>query len=172
MRDKILDAAQIRIAAVGYNAVSFRDLAADVGVKSASVHYHFPQKSDLGVALVARYTERFQTALDQIDQTDARTAMVGFCALYADALIVDQSLCLCAILGAETISLPAELRAKVEGFFDMNVAWLDQLYARHGIKSPAPWDIVASLEGAMIVGTATRKNAVMETTTARILADF
>lgn len=172
MRNKILDAAQTRIAAVGYNAVSFRDLAADVGVKSASVHYHFPQKTDLGVALVQRYSDRFKLELNSIDQSDARGAMAAFCTLYANALIVDQSLCLCAILAAETVGLPAELRGEVGEFFDMNVAWLGRLYARHNTLGPAPWDVVASLEGAMIVGAATRKNAVMETTTARILANF
>ena len=28
----------------GFHGFSFRDLAADVGIKSASVHYHFPIK--------------------------------------------------------------------------------------------------------------------------------
>ena len=54
----LLNAAERRVRRSGYNAVSFRDLADDVGIKSASVHYHFPQKADLGVALVERYARR------------------------------------------------------------------------------------------------------------------
>jgi len=67
MRERILSAAEKRVRTVGFNAVSFRDLANDVGVKSSSVHYHFPQKEDLGEQLVKRYSERFQARLDQID---------------------------------------------------------------------------------------------------------
>lgn len=28
----------------GYNGLSFRELAKEVGIKSASIHYHFPTK--------------------------------------------------------------------------------------------------------------------------------
>ena len=38
----------------GYNGFSFREIAKQVGIKSSSVHYHFPTKEDLGVA-VAKY---------------------------------------------------------------------------------------------------------------------
>ena len=60
---EILDAAERAIRDRGYNAVSFRDLAAAVGVKSASVHHHFPTKADLGAAVARRYAERFLDAL-------------------------------------------------------------------------------------------------------------
>lgn len=61
--ERILDAAETRIKLTGYNAVSFRELVDAVSVKSPSVHYHFPAKADLGVALVKRYHERFFEAL-------------------------------------------------------------------------------------------------------------
>ena len=54
MRERILSAAEKRVRAVGFNAVSFRDLANDVGVKSSSVHYHLPRKQDLGEQLGKR----------------------------------------------------------------------------------------------------------------------
>src|SRR5262245_19633759 len=64
---KILDAAEEMVQTRGYNAVSFRDLAAAVGIKSASIHYYFQNKGDLGVALVKRYVERFAEARQKID---------------------------------------------------------------------------------------------------------
>src|SRR3712207_8206920 len=42
--ERIMDAAERRIRAAGYGGFSFRELAAEVGVKSASVHHHFPTK--------------------------------------------------------------------------------------------------------------------------------
>jgi len=44
----------------GYNGLSFRELAKDVGIKSASIHYYFPSKGDLGGAVAAQYTSDFE----------------------------------------------------------------------------------------------------------------
>ena len=52
--EEILEVAERHMRAGGFDAVSFRDIAAEVGIKSASVHYHFPQKADLGAAVVQR----------------------------------------------------------------------------------------------------------------------
>lgn len=42
----IMDAAERRMRIGGFNGFSFREIAADVGVKSSSVHYHFPTKEN------------------------------------------------------------------------------------------------------------------------------
>lgn len=52
-----MTAARATVQSHGYNALSFRELAKEVGIKSAIVHYHFPTKGDLGAALARRYTE-------------------------------------------------------------------------------------------------------------------
>ena len=57
----------------GVVTMSFRDLAGDVGIKSACVHYHFPTKSDLGEALVDRYSRLFKDRLDRIDTVASPT---------------------------------------------------------------------------------------------------
>jgi TetR/AcrR family transcriptional repressor of nem operon len=57
---EIMDAAERRIRTSGYNGFSFRQIAADVGVKSSSVHHHFPTKPALAAAVARRYTDRFE----------------------------------------------------------------------------------------------------------------
>ncbi|MGH1556865.1 TetR/AcrR family transcriptional regulator [Caulobacter segnis] len=56
-RETIPTAAQATVQAKGYNALSFRELAKAVGIKSASIHYYFPTKGDLGAELARRYTD-------------------------------------------------------------------------------------------------------------------
>jgi len=56
---QILDVAQEMVQTRGYNAFSYADISAQVGIRKASIHYHFPNKSDLGKEVVARYRERF-----------------------------------------------------------------------------------------------------------------
>ncbi|USG62546.1 TetR/AcrR family transcriptional regulator [Sneathiella marina] len=173
IKEKLLAAAEKRVRHVGFNAVSFRDLAADVGVKSSSVHYYFLKKEDLGEALVNRYAENFKNELDKIDANtqsliDALTAFVG---LYGRALVLGDSVCLCAILGAEVNGLAPRIRERVQAFFQMNTDWLDKRF-RNGADNPArltSLEIVAALEGAMIVSTTLGSREAFDVTAARIL---
>jgi AcrR family transcriptional regulator len=57
--EEILDVAERMARTGGYNGFSFREIAKAVGIKAASVHYHFPTKDELGAAVARRYTERF-----------------------------------------------------------------------------------------------------------------
>jgi TetR/AcrR family transcriptional repressor of nem operon len=156
MRDKILDAAEKRVRGGGFVAMSFRDLASDVGIKSASVHYHFPTKHDLGAALVARYADQFKVRLDEIDQSALRPALEAYTALYANALVMNESICLCAVMGAEAIGLPESVNQRTKAFFEMNRVWLETLLEAHGADAPAAHAnlVVAALEGGMIIASA------------------
>ena len=65
-REAILSAAKNAAQAHGYSGLNFRDLAEDVGIKSASIYYHFPSKADLGAAVARRYWEDTAAALETI----------------------------------------------------------------------------------------------------------
>ena len=157
MKDTILDAAEKRVRRSGFSNMSFRDVAQDVGIKSASVHYHFPKKQDLGVALVDRYMARFETRLTMINQNTLEAAIEEFVRLYAEALVMDESICLCAALGAEAMGIDPGLRKETGQFFKMNIEWLENLFAKHPTKTAylTATEIVATLQGAMILSATT-----------------
>lgn len=164
MKDKILDAAERRVRGSGFSDMSFRDIAADVGIKSASVHYHFPTKFDLGEALVERYASKFKAQLAEIDTSALHPALESFVALYSKALVLDESICLCAIMGAEAIGLPKNVNRKTKEFFEMNCTWLEDLFEQH-ISSREPDKaalIVATLEGAMITASVSGDRALFD----------
>lgn len=164
MRDSILDAAELRVRGGGFVAMSFRDLANDVGIKSSSVHYHFATKHELGEALVTRYTDQFRARLDEIDMGDLRAALDGFVGLYANALVLNETICLCAVMGAEAIGLPEHVNQRTKVFFKMNRDWLETLLSSHGIGSPADTAslIVSALEGGMIIASASNDRSFFE----------
>ena len=171
MKEKILDAAERRVRAAGYSEMSFRDLAHDVGIKSASVHYHFPTKPELGEALVARYARNFKTGLDAIDTGDLGTALESFVSLYASALVVDEAICLCAIMGAEANGLPERVNRETRAFFAMNTAWLEDLFRIH-LGDPRPETaelVVAALEGAMILASVSKDRGAFERVAVAVL---
>ena len=45
---RILDVAERLAQTQGYNGFSYADIAAELGITKASLHYHFASKADLG----------------------------------------------------------------------------------------------------------------------------
>ena len=64
--EKILDVAEQLIQTRGCSAFSYQDIADALKIKKASIHYHFESKTDLVIAVIERYTERFDEALKNI----------------------------------------------------------------------------------------------------------
>ncbi|MFM9942474.1 MAG: TetR/AcrR family transcriptional regulator [Hyphomicrobiaceae bacterium] len=163
MTERLLDAAEAAMRARGYHAVSFRELADDLGIKSASVHYYYRQKEDLGLAVVARYRARFFERLSTAAAPargfdDHLRAFVG---VYRAALVGSDRICLCGMLGAECSGLPPTLAAAVADFFKANVDWLvaimdskEPLRERHERATA----IVATLQGAMMMATSLKSH--------------
>lgn len=147
--DDILDAAERRIREAGYNGFSFRDIAADVGIKSASVHHHFPTKPALAAAVARRYADRFLAAIAD----DAPVS--AWRDLFRRSLREDGRMCLCGVLGAEAGALPPEVAAEAKRFFQKCADRLAQAQGGTPAKArDAGLRILASLEGAMLVARA------------------
>ncbi|MBW4615239.1 MAG: TetR/AcrR family transcriptional regulator [Desmonostoc vinosum HA7617-LM4] len=64
-RERLVDEAERLFRARGYNAVSMRDIAFEVGIRQASLYYHFPSKEQLFVAVTERMFERHRAGLQQ-----------------------------------------------------------------------------------------------------------
>jgi len=125
-RETILSAARLRAQAHGYTGLNFRDLAEDVGIKSASLHYHFPTKADLGVAVAQRYREDSATGLEKLraKTPDAAACLKRYSAVFRKALEDGNRMCMCGQMAAEYDDLPDAVKVEVKGFADDHVDWL------------------------------------------------
>ena len=174
----ILDSAERMVRQGGYNGFSYRDVAADVGIKSSSVHYHFPTKEALCETLARRYTQRFIEALGQpSEQSSARSGIEKYISLYHSALVDDGLMCLCGVMGAEYHALPELVRNQAKSFFEENITWLEQvLKLKGGLPEPElrhtyALRIIATLEGAMILSQTLENDAYFMAAVAGLL-DF
>jgi TetR/AcrR family transcriptional repressor of nem operon len=123
---RILDVAQELAQTRGYNAFSYADIAEQVGIRTASIHYYFPSKSDLGRALIGRYQRTLEQALAQIDRTtkDPRQKLRRYSALFLEMMLHQERMCLAGILAADILTLSSEMRDEVQAFFRVNERWL------------------------------------------------
>jgi TetR/AcrR family transcriptional regulator, transcriptional repressor for nem operon len=158
---RVLDVAERLVQVRGYNGFSYADIAAELGITKASLHYHFATKADLGEALIARYATRFFDALDSADSdaTSAPAKLSVYAKLYADVLR-QQRMCLCGMLAAEYPTLPPPMQSAVLEFFDHNEAWLRAVLEQGrnegslefaGPARDAARMIISGLEGALLV---------------------
>lgn len=158
-REAIMDAARLMVQANGYNALSFREVAKAVGVKSASVHYHFPTKGDLGAALARRYTEEltgYLGGLLALPDSNERWAQY-YTDVFRSPLLNDNRMCMAGIMAAEHSDLPSEVRLEVNRFIDANVEWLAAVLSQRTPNADAvairqqALAIFAAIEGAQLI---------------------
>jgi TetR/AcrR family transcriptional repressor of nem operon len=145
----------------GYNGFSYADIAAELGVTKASLHYHFATKAELGSALIDRYGAVFAQSLAAIDQahTGPCDRLRAYVALY-ETVIRGERMCLCGMLAAEVSTLPPAMQKQLNAFFDANETWLGQVLEagrrRGELRFAGPANeraraMIGALEGAMLV---------------------
>lgn len=152
-------AARLMVQSRGYNALSFRELGKEVGIKSASIHYHFPTKEELATALAQRYTEDLMLHLQHLKSSIKNTheRMTAYTEVFRAALLKNNRMCLCGMLAAERDDLSPQVQAEVEKFNAANVAWLSEVLAADGPAQAADvierraFAILSAVEGAQLV---------------------
>jgi TetR/AcrR family transcriptional regulator, transcriptional repressor for nem operon len=158
---QILDVAERLVQIRGFNAFSYADVAGELGLTNAALHYHFPSKGELGEALTARYAFRFMGALAEIDESssDPLLKLDGYVGLYADVLR-SQRMCLCGMLAADYETLSSGMQNAVADFFERNERWLAEVLKQGrdigtlsflGSPLEEARSIVSGLEGAMLI---------------------
>jgi TetR/AcrR family transcriptional regulator, transcriptional repressor for nem operon len=179
-RSRILDAGERLVQVRGFNGFSYADVATELSLTKASLHYHFPSKAELGEALITRYAERFAQALAAIDAniTPAPAKLDAYASLYAEVLRQER-MCLCGMLAAEYQTLPSPVRDAVVAFLDDNEAWLalvledgrkDGSVRFAGTAADTARSIVSGLEGAMLIARPYGAIERFETAAAQLLA--
>jgi TetR/AcrR family transcriptional repressor of nem operon len=149
MKKAIMDAAERRMQAGGFSGFSFREIAADVGIKSSSVHYHFPTKEDLAAAVIARWGENTARHIDEMFEKDPDPIRVWTKA-FRGTTFREPHMCPCTVLGASAHDLPAQVAAEVKRFFKM---CQDKMVAQ-GMSLDKATAFLSTIVGAMVVANA------------------
>jgi len=177
---RILDVAERLVQIRGFNGFSYADIAAELHITKAALHYHFAGKADLGAALIARYGNRFAEALTGLDarRGGASAKLAGYANLYLQVLRA-REMCLCGMLAAEYQTLPQPMQDAVIGFFDHNETWLEDVLEQGlqdgslqfaGSARDTARMIMGGLEGAMLVARPYGDIARFQAAAAKLLA--
>ena len=164
VKTAIMDAAERRMQLGGFGGFSFREIAADVGIKSSSVHYHFPTKEDLAAAVIRRWAEETSKFIDEELEKDPDPVRAWTNAFRGTALS-EGRMCPCTALGAASQDLPPEVAREVKGFFKM---CLDKLVAE-GLSPSNAAEVLSTITGALVVANALADTAAYDRATSDLL---
>ena len=128
----ILDIAEDHLLDRGYNGFSYKYIATSLNIKNASIHYHFPAKTDLGVAIIQRATKRFERWAGYIDGKDLPYSkkLDEFFLLFKRFVKQNQQICLGGALETDFKTLPEEMQEETRLFISGTLSWLENFLAQ------------------------------------------
>ncbi len=157
---EILDLAENLLRNRGFNGFSYAHISSALSVKNAAIHYYFPSKADLGVAVIRRARERFaQWTQEQgiVSQTPAKN-LEAFFRRYLNFLEAGQQVCLGGALETDFKTLPSAMQVETKKLATEILAWLEGILAegqeKHVFAFPGKAKdqailILSSLQGAL-----------------------
>jgi AcrR family transcriptional regulator len=154
-REQIMKLASDLLRERGFAAFSYGHIAESLGVKPAAIHYHFATKTDLGMALIGRYRDRYRRWMSEADDQDLppQEKLAGYFRIAARFSEDGKRICPGGALEAELMALPPEMQSETKAMVKDIYAWLTQVLA-DGKKAGAFRFDGAAADMAMVIGAA------------------
>lgn len=127
-KTRILDLAEQLSRRRGFHGFSYRDIADPLEIKNAAVHYHYPTKADLGVALIRRYRDLLhrRTRRFMEEGGDPRPQLEGLFQVYVRDTL-NQTICPIGMVSVEYYTLPEEMRQEGALLVEETLVWLTRV---------------------------------------------
>jgi TetR/AcrR family transcriptional regulator, transcriptional repressor for nem operon len=159
--EQIIDTATVLLQKHGFNAFSYKDISKLIGIKTASIHYHYPSKYDLGKSVMVNYRNMHKAALLKIDSASNSPLekLQAFAELFSCTLGDDYRMCPCGMLTTDISNLPDPIKIEIQGFYEDSESWLasilkegleNQVFKFDVSSTECARTLFASFEGAML----------------------
>lgn len=166
-KTQLLDSAERAARERGYDGFSYADIAEEVGIRKASIHYHYPAKSDLGLAIIQRYREGLREQLDGITAggRNAGAKLHAYLKFYRAAMTEGNTVCLCVAFAISRDNLADPILVELDQFHDDSIKWLSAIYVEAiddrsvvGVGNPEQEaaSTLALVEGAQLIARSSK----------------
>ena len=158
-REQNMDRAGQLLMSRGYKGFSYSDISSHLGVKNAAVHYHFPAKTDLALALISEYRQvlRKGSAEFMAYGGPALPQLQGFFSFTAHQCKLGRCICPFGAFSIDFAELPEDVRKATTEFMDETLKWFTRVlevgreqkeFSFTGESRPRALSILAALQGA------------------------
>ena len=169
-KERILTEAESLIQEKGFNAFSFKDIATVIGIKTASIHYHFPSKEALGIEVIAWHADKISVVLSDIKNNKKLSVQqkIGalFCAILSLTYNNNNKMCLGGMFASDFHSLPTSIQSKVSGFFEFLMQEIEAILIESGYSKQSALllskQIMSQIEGALLLARLYKKQDFLD----------
>ncbi|MBN2737906.1 MAG: TetR/AcrR family transcriptional regulator [Spirochaetales bacterium] len=126
-KKEILNVAEKLILSKGYNGFSYNDISAEIGIKKASIHYHFATKPELASAVVKRYLRLFKFWCLIKEPLSSKEKIRAFGMMYKDLSDNCHKICPVSMLSAEYPTLAIHLKNDIKKLISEVENWLSRV---------------------------------------------
>lgn len=166
---------------VGFNGFSFQDLANDLGIRKASLHYYFSSKEELGLALIAEYEKYFNNFIQKNAKLPAIRQLEAWLKYCYGMTKDQQKLCPIGVLTCELNTFSSKMHKSLAKFQSTQRRWALQVF-KQGVKEKkfrknldTSWaaDIfLESIQGGLQIARLHKKPALFQKTLKGLLKSF
>jgi len=158
-RQRILATAEELLLSRGFQGFSYHHIAERLDIRTAAVHYHFPTKADLGLALLQRYRERFRWWAWQLrEQKVSPVGCLEHFITLERRLVEANRVCPLSVVCVELQGVSDEMSAAAQRLLDDALHWLEivlesgreaNLFHFDGSAAARALVVLVTLQGAL-----------------------
>jgi len=121
----------------GYNAFSYKSISEKIGIKTSSIHYHFPIKTDLGVAVVQHHQQAMQQMVERSKNANALNKLDKLFTYYGK-LAQTHKVCIAGALASDVATLEENLRLALTRFSEEIIAFTMSIFEQGQFEKTIP----------------------------------
>ncbi len=128
-KSKILNRAEDLFRQRSYSGFSYNDIAKPLGIKNAAIHYHFPSKGDLGVAIIQRYRRLLARVTRRSPQNgeQARQQLEVLFEFESGLTTRDRRVCPLAVMATDYVNITPAMQSEGQQLVHEMTEWLTQV---------------------------------------------
>ncbi len=149
-RDSILQLSDQLIRDRGFNGFSFHDISKTIGIKTASIHYYFPTKSELGAATVRMHQERLEFLRESLKNRSPQAKLEGFFSIY-DTAKREKRVCLVGSLATDLNTVEDNVKVELKILAASILEWVIQILEEGKAKRVFYFAIPARTKALMVI---------------------
>jgi TetR/AcrR family transcriptional regulator, transcriptional repressor for nem operon len=125
-RTEIIRIGDALIREKGYNAFSFSDISKELNIKNASVHYHFPTKTALGLAVIQKHFAQLEHLKSTKAGKPPLEKLNAFLSIYSIAKS-ENKVCIVGSLATDLYTVEPEIQNDLKKLVTNILKWLTEI---------------------------------------------
>ncbi len=167
-KEEIIKVAEKLIRTRGYNGFSYKDISQPLRMKNAAIHYHFPTKEALGVAVIEDNGKRFRSAVADWSSYNYRDQLYQFIGIYEESNRRGL-MCFMGALISSYDTLPVNMQLSLRRVGDEIRNWLKEMLYQGSLKREFRFEetidekadqIIAALMASLMIAKMTENDTL------------